>query len=111
MRALRDEPRVDLLIVRFWREGERIHRVRAQIDAGYRSDPQSTALLRSFATATGARVYDEGAVDEAAQELRRRVGSGERVQVGTEQSSRPLTAWTLALALVPLGYLLWRRNV
>jgi hypothetical protein len=30
---------------------------------------------------------------------------------GTEVSARSLTAWTLALAVVPLGYLLWRRNL
>jgi hypothetical protein len=109
--ALRDLPRIELLLVRVWRDGERIHRPRAPIDRRYRSDPGSTRLLEAFAGATGARVYDEGSVDDAASELRRLVGRGERVEVGTEQSTRPLTAWALGLALVPLAYLLWRRNL
>jgi hypothetical protein len=111
IQALRDLPRVELLLVRVWREGERIHRPRAPIDRRYRSDPSSTRLLQAFAAATRARVYGEGSVDDAAGELRRLVGSGERVEVGTEQSTKPLAAWTLGLALVPLGYLLWRRNI
>ena len=73
--------------------------------------PASTGLLRSFATATGARVYDEGAVGERRGSCAGWSGAASACEVGTEQSSRPLTAWTLALALVPLGYLLWRRNV
>jgi hypothetical protein len=109
--ALRDLPRVDLMLVRVWRDGERIHHPRAPIDRSYRSDPSSARRLEAFAAATGARVYGEGSLDAAARELRRLVGTGERVEVGTEQSVKPLTAWTLGLALVPLAYLLWRRNL
>ena len=109
--ALRDLPRLHLLLVRVWRDGERIYRPRAPIDRRYRSDPSSTQLLHAFASATGARVYGEGSLADAGRELRRLVGSGERVEVGTEQSAKPLTAWALGLALVPLGYLLWRRNL
>lgn len=109
--ALRGLPHVDLMLVRVWRDGERIHHPRAPIDRRYRSDPSSTRRLEAFAAATGARVYGEGSLDAAARELRRLVGTGERVDVGTEQSVKPLTAWTLGLALVPLAYLLWRRNL
>jgi von Willebrand factor type A domain len=45
IRALRAQPRLDLLLVRFWSEGERIHRPRLAIDRRYRTEPQSTALL------------------------------------------------------------------
>ena len=109
--ALRDIPHVDLLLVRVWRDDERIHHPRAPIDRSYRSDPSSTRLLQAFAAATGAHVYGERSLDAAAQELRRLVGTGEGVVVGTEQSTKPLTAWALGLALVPLAYLLWRRNL
>jgi hypothetical protein len=111
IRALRHPPPLGLLIVRFWSPGERIHRPRVRIDADYRTDPASTELLESFARETGARLYSESQSAEVAAELRRRLGRGERVVAGQEASARPLTAWTIALAIVPLGYLLWRRNV
>jgi hypothetical protein len=111
IRALTARPRLDLLLVRFWSARERIHRPRLAIDRDYRPEPASTALLEGFARDTGARLYGEDDLDAAADELRRRLGRGEAVPAGEEVSARSLTAWTLALAVVPLGILLWRRNL
>jgi hypothetical protein len=111
LRALRARPRIDLLIVRFWSEEERIHRPRLEIDAQYQTDPGSTATLAAFADAVGAQVYSEDDAGAVARELRRRLGRGEPVVAGEEVSARPLTAWAVGLALVPLAFLLVRRNL
>jgi hypothetical protein len=110
LRALRAQPRIALLIVRFWSERERIFRPRLDIDAQYEADPGSTATLAAFADGVGARVFGEDDAGAVARELRRLVGRGELAIAGEEVSARPLTAWTVALALVPLGFLLARRN-
>jgi hypothetical protein len=109
--ALRAQPRIELLLVRFWSPEERIFRPRAPIDRGYAPDPGSTATLATFAEAVGARVYSEDDADAVARELRRRVGEGEPVAAGQEVSARPLAAYAIALALLPLGFLIARRNL
>ena len=111
LRALRGRPRIDLLIVRFWSERERIFRPRVEIDAQYEPDPGSTATLVAFADAVGAQVFGEDDAAAVARELRRLLGRGEPAIVGEEVSARPLAAWVVALALVPLGFLLARRNL
>jgi hypothetical protein len=111
LRALRARPRIDLLIVRFWSQRERIFRPRLEIDAQYRPDPASTATLAAFAGAAGARVFGEDDAGAVARELRRLLGRGEPAIAGEEVSARPLTAWVVALTAVPLGFLLARRNL
>jgi hypothetical protein len=111
VRALRARPRIALLIVRFWSPEERIFRPRLELDEQYEPDPTSTATLSAFAGGVGARVFGEDDVAAVARELRRVLGRGEPVIAGEEFSARPLTPWAVALALVPLGFLLARRNV
>jgi hypothetical protein len=109
--VLRSPPRLDLVIVRVWDENERIFRSQLPADQEYRTDPGSTDVFRSFAEATRARTFDESEVGKAAATVRRLLGRGEAVATGNEVSARPLAGWTFALAFLPLGYLLWRRNV
>jgi hypothetical protein len=111
LRALRGDPQVELLLVRFWSERERIHRPRIEFDAQYEPDPAAAAMFATFADNVGARVFGEDDAAAVVAELRRRLGAGQPVAVGEEVSEQPLSAWVLALALVPLGYLLLRRNV
>jgi hypothetical protein len=111
LRALRADPPLELLLVRVWGGDERIHRPRIPFDARYSPDPASAATLTAFADAAGARVFGEDDAGAVGAELRRLLGAGEPVVVGEEVSEEPLAAWVLALGLVPLGYLLVRRNV
>jgi hypothetical protein len=108
---LRADPPLDLVLVRLWDERERIFRPRVAADRTYATDPRSTSVLRSFAAATGAKLFDERQLDEAADTVRRLLGRGQTSEAGTEVSARSLAGWTFALAFVPLGYLLWRRNL
>jgi von Willebrand factor type A domain len=108
---LRAAPPLDLVVVRLWDERERIFHPRVAADRTYSTDPGSTGVLRSFAAATGARLFNEPQVDEAAATVRRLLGRGQASRAGTEVSARPLAGWVFGLAFLPLGYLLWRRNL
>ena len=111
LRALRASPPLELVLVRFWSERERIHRPRITFDAQYAPDPASSGTLATFAEAAGSRVYTEDDAAAVGRELRRFFGTGVPVVVGEEASEEPLAAWVLAAGLLPLGYLLVRRNV
>lgn len=111
IRALRSAPRLNLLFVRVWGAGERIHRPVLPVDRTYRADPDATALLDAFAREVRQPVFAEDDLGDVTAELRRRVGRGEPVVVGREALAHPLAGWTLALTLAPVGYLLRRRNL
>ena len=101
---------LDLVVVRVWDERERIRRPRVP---GPRLPhrPDEHCDTHRFAEETGARIYDESEVATAATAVRRLLGEGEAVRSGEEVSARSLAGWTFALAFVPLGYILWRRNL
>ncbi|MBA2294225.1 MAG: VWA domain-containing protein [Actinobacteria bacterium] len=109
--ALRRRPRLDLVLVRVWGERERIFQPGVAADRSYRTDPGSTEVLRDFVRATGARLYAESDARRASAEVARLLGRGAPVRAGSQVSAQPLAVWTFGLAFVPLGYLLWRRNV
>ena len=109
--ALRGRPPLQLLLVRLWSPQERIYEPELPLDARYRPEPASTAVFEDIVRSVGARAFAEDDVDGAARVLRRRLGEGPQVVTGREASARPLAAWAVALAGVPLVYLFWRRNV
>jgi len=102
---------VQLVIVRFWSPGERLFRVGGEADPAYEPDPASTSTLEAFADAVGAPLFDERQTRAAARAVRRLLGEGPRVPQGEEVTARPLAAWAIGFAVVPLAYLLWRRNL
>jgi len=109
--ALRRPPALELVLVRVWSPGERIFGATTATDRSYRSDPASTETLRAFTRDTGARLYPESDVRRASTEVARLLGRGRPVRAGSQVSAQPLAAWAFGLALLPLGYLLWRRNL
>jgi hypothetical protein len=109
-RAFLREPRIQAVFVRFWSGDERVY-TGGVPEPAYEPDPDSAALLERIASAVGGRVYgedDRGGVLAAAK---RALGSGpsaERRVVGQRLALMPYV--TLA-ALLPLAFLLWRRNL
>ena len=80
----------------------------------YRPDPQSArAILDSLAAATGGRAFDEADLvgKSAAGPPGPRPRVGGREAVATERGRRlPLAPYLAAVAILPLGLLLWRRD-
>jgi hypothetical protein len=102
-----EDARVAFVTVRFWRDGERIAG-----DSAYRSDPASAVDLQLLANALHARVFREENVGGAVRAVSRALGRGERLQPPkASAAARPLAPYVTLAALLPLGLLLWRRNL
>lgn len=98
---------VQLVIVRFWKAGERIAG-----DSVYRADPSSQIGARSIATGLRAESFDESEVGAALAVVRRELGVAQRALPPTAAStSRPLAPYAVLASLLPLGFLVYRRNI
>lgn len=109
-RALRSGPGVSLLLVHVWAEGERVFGPSGQPES-YRPDTESGPALAGLAAATGGRVFAEGDLGAAAAFARSALGSGPTTARGREVRTTPLAPYVAAAALVPLLFVLRRRNV
>ena len=98
---------VAVVLVRFWRGGERIAG-----DSIYRADPASEVDVQVLANSLRARVFDEGDAGGAVRAVSRALGGDERRRPPkASATARPLAPYATLGALLPLGLLLWRRNV
>lgn len=102
-------PAIETVYVHLWRRGERIW-VGGVPERGYSPDATSRPTLERVAELTGGRVFEEGDA-VAADAARAALGEGptrERVLDGERSALMPYAA---ALVLLPLGFLLLRRNL
>jgi hypothetical protein len=102
--------RVTPVFVHVWQPGELIYN-NGRADARYEADPASAAALDAVAKITGARVFpenDTGAVVRAARAAVGRAGTRTRIDAYARVALAP---WFVLGSVVPLGFLLWRRNV
>jgi len=101
--------RIELLLVHVWGERERIFGGLG--DAGYRPDPASLRTVEQLAAAAGGGAFGDGELERARAALRRQLGEGTRESRWQERSQTELAPWLALAALVPLGFVLWRRNI
>jgi hypothetical protein len=108
--AFEREPRTHAILVRFWNTEERIYEA-GVAEGGYEPDARSETSLARVAEHVEGQVFEEGetaAVIEAVQDA---VGVGETV-ARSEQSGRiALMPYVTLGALLPLVFVLLRRNV
>jgi hypothetical protein len=98
---------VAVVLVRFWRDGERIAG-----DSIYRADPASEVDVQVLANSLRARVFGEGDAGGAVRAVSRALRGDERRRPPkASATARPLAPYAALGALLPLGLLLWRRNV
>lgn len=109
-RALRSGPGVSLVLVRFWAQGERVFGPSGQPES-YRPDPESGPALEGLAATTGGRLFAEGDLGAATAFARSALGTGPTTARGREIRTTPLAPYVAAAALVPLLFVLRRRNV
>ena len=102
--------RVTPVFVHVWEPNERIYN-NGRPDPHYIADPTSTAALNEIATITGAsRAFpesDTGAVVRAARNAVGRAGTRTHVDAYARIALAP---WFVLGGILPLGFLLWRRN-
>lgn len=109
--ALGRAPATALVLVHIWRANEAIYTTDGRLEGAYRPDPASADALASLAGAAGGAVFSEHRAPAAAGAVRKALGSGPTVAVGIEPRSRPLGRYVAVAALLPLGFVLWRRNL
>jgi hypothetical protein len=107
--AFRDSG-IETILVRIGTPEERIYRPGGSVEL-YQPDPAGAAFADAYAQALGGRAFAEDELDEAIDAARDVIGSG-RSAVRVEAADvRPLGPFVFLAALVPLSFLLWRRNI
>ncbi|MGZ4381766.1 MAG: VWA domain-containing protein [Gaiellaceae bacterium] len=100
-----------LVLVHVWGPREAVFRADGTPEGAYRPDPASGAELDSLAGATGGSAFGERQTAAAAKAVRDALGNGPTVRLGLEPHTRALGRFLALLALLPLGLVLWRRNL
>lgn len=105
-----DEGNVDLIVLRFGREGERVYGPGGAPEP-YDADPDSAEAAQRLASAVGGEAFHEDDLDAAIGAARRRIGEGETAVRSEQSDLEPLGPYVFLAALLPLGFLLHRRNL
>jgi hypothetical protein len=103
--------RVTPVFVHVWDGGERIYGTNGKPDSHYAADPSSTAALANLASVTGGSEFTEDQFSKIVHASRDAVGHAEAHTTVSAYAREPLAPWFVLAAIVPLAYLLWRRNL
>ncbi|HEX7255900.1 MAG TPA: vWA domain-containing protein [Gaiellaceae bacterium] len=107
--AFSDED-IELIVVRVWREGEQVFGPEGSPEP-YEPDPASADAADRLAAAVGGRAFEEDELAGAISGARVAVGEGETVVRAVRTDIDPLAPYVFLAALLPLGFLLYRRNI
>jgi hypothetical protein len=103
--------RVPTIFVHVWEPGERIFGSHGRPDPKYVSDPRSGSALDAIASDTGGGPafgeHDVGAIVQAARNI---VGHAKTRTHVAAYARIPLAPWFVLGGILPLAFLLWRRN-
>jgi hypothetical protein len=106
-----DTGNVHVLFVHLWGAGEKIYLGRKNhVDPGYRPDPQSNQAVQRIAAAGGGEVLgeDPGALVSQTKGF---LGNGPHTSLREQRTRVSLGPYVALMALLPLGFVLLRRNV
>jgi hypothetical protein len=96
--------------VHVWGRDERVYRPGGIPDPHYTSDPTSEAALLALARTTGGRVYAEDQAGAIVRAARDGVGYASTRTRVSAYARHALAPWLVLAGVVPLAFLLWRRN-
>ncbi|MGH2935096.1 MAG: hypothetical protein ACRDL2_11375 [Gaiellaceae bacterium] len=102
--------RASAIFIHVWAPGEQIYGRDGRVDPHYSADGRSVSLLQQAARATGGSVFTESQVGKAASQARKIVGRGAVTAHVNAYSRKPLAPWFVLAGVLPLAFLLWRRN-
>lgn len=103
-------PRIRVLVVRIWDESERIYST-GVAEAGYVPDAALTARLESASALIGSKVYSEDELESVRSEAERFFASGPTRTRKLGGDRFVLMPWITLAALLPLGFVVYRRNL
>lgn len=101
---------IETVLVRIGNPSERVYGPGGAVEP-YQADPGSAAAAEAYAQAVGGTAFDEDELDRAIDAARSAVGSGRATPQVEASDVRPLGPFVFLAALVPLSFLLWRRNL
>jgi hypothetical protein len=101
---------VHVLFVQLWDPNEKIYLQRNNVDPGYRPDPQSRDEARRVAAAGSGEVLGERP-DVLIGRAKAYLGSGRETKVREQRTRVSLGPYVALAALLPLGFVLLRRNL
>jgi hypothetical protein len=101
---------IETILVRIGTPDERIYRPGGAVEP-YQPDPGSAAIADAYAQAVGGQAFAEDELADAIDAARSAIGSGRSIRRIEASDVRPLGPFVFLVALVPLSFLLWRRNI
>jgi von Willebrand factor type A domain len=101
---------LETILIRVGNADERVYGPNGGVEP-YSPDPGSAAAARAYAEAVGGRAFAESEIDAAIDAARDMIGSGPTAVRVEASDVRPLGPFVFLGALVPLSFLLWRRNL
>ena len=107
----RRPPPVELIFVRVGDAEERVYLSDGSVETEYRPDPEAERTAQTLAEASGGSAFEEDELDRVVDAIRAAAGRGKTEVRGDERTNVALAPYTVALALLPLGLVLWRRNL
>ncbi len=105
-----EPPGVKTIFVRCWNARERVY-IGGSPDPLYHPDPRGARYIRELASATGGVALEENQFARLVQVARADLGSGPTQVVRREERRVDLAPYLAGICFLPLGFLLWRRNV
>src|SRR3954452_9092996 len=108
--ALRTRPRTQFVIVRLGSADERIYGA-GGVDRSYRPDPAAAESARRLASFVSGRAFSEGDVAGTLAAAHTFLGRGPLAGIGQGLHVVGLSRWLVLATLIPLLFLLWRRNI
>jgi von Willebrand factor type A domain len=103
-------PGLHAIFVRIWGGNERVWDGNRP-DPLYRPDPASAEYVQQLADTTNGVALRGSNFDGIVRDARGALGSGPHLVLRKERRQRELAPLFAAFAFLPLGFLLWRRNV
>jgi len=108
--ALAAGPSVDFVVMRVGGPRDRVWAGGSPV-RDYRPDPAAEKRTEALVRATGGVEVSPGNTDALVRAVRSATGSGPQVEQGRLLRVLGLAPWLALASLIPLGYLLWRRNL
>jgi hypothetical protein len=102
--------RISTILVRVGDSSERLFD-KGVVDPRYQAPPGAAESAQLFAEAVGGATFDEADFDQAIKAARTDAGPAGEMSEVTDVTPTPLASYAFAFAFVPLGFLLWRRNL
>jgi VWA domain-containing protein len=108
--VFRQPPGIHSIFVRIWGAHERVYDG-GVADPLYRPDPSSADYIRQLAATSGGVALDSGDFGRIVGAARSALGHGSSRVVPHEHRRLALAPYIAGLCFLPLGFVLWRRNV